>query len=97
MLEYLIKPLESDFFDLSPKEWGNVLRPTSFPSKIIDGWGNLRIEIEGCEISFSDEMVGIQVYFENCEIPEEKASLIVQEICKELILKTGEQAEVITL
>lgn len=97
MLEYLIKPVESDFFDLFPKEWSNVLRPTTFPSKIIDGWGNLRLEIEDCEVSFSDEEVGIQICFEHYDIPEEKAASIVGEICQQLVLITGEKAKVISL
>ena len=97
MLEYLIKPLDSDFFALSPNEWGKVLRPTSFPSKIIDGWGNLRLAIEDCEVSFSDEMVGIQISFENCDIPDEKANLIVQEICQQLVSVSGEKAYIVGL
>ena len=97
MLEYLIQPVESEFFQFSPNEWSDVLRPTSFQSKVIDGWGNLRLEIEGCEVSFSDEMVGIQICFKNCDIPKEMADLIVQEICQQYVLLTGEEAIVIPI
>lgn len=97
MLQYLIRPVEIEFFQSSPNERGTVLRPVSFQSKIIDGWGNLPLEIEGCEVSFSDEMAGIQICFENCDIPEEKADLIGQEICRQYFLTTGEKAEAVLI
>ena len=97
MLEYLIRPVEEEFFDLHSRDWSEALKPSSFSSKVVEGWGNLRLEISGCEVSFSDEDVGIQICFENCDISEEKANKIVQEICSNLINFTNQPAKVITL
>lgn len=97
MLEYLIRPTEDDFINLHHKEWSKTLPPTSFASKVIDGWGNLRLEIEGCEISFSDEDVGIQVCFENCNISRVKANKIVQEICDNLVSATNQPVRIVAL
>jgi hypothetical protein len=65
MLEFLIKRTDGDWFDLRHEHLKEVLRPTSYSSKPIEGCGDHRIEVEGCEVSFSYEDPGIQVCFES--------------------------------
>lgn len=62
MIEYLIKPTESEWFTFP--EGTAPYRTIRTPFTAVDGWGNGRIEVEGCEISFSYEDPGIQVAFE---------------------------------
>lgn len=57
------------------------LKPNTIELTKIEGWGDYRILVSNCEISFSFEEVGIQIGFENCELSDEYAEKIVDEIC----------------
>lgn len=81
MKEFLIRRKDKDFLLFSTDKFNEVLRPNTIKSEKIEGWGNHRILANGCEISFSFEEVGIQIGFENCEISDENAETIVNEIC----------------
>ena len=63
MREYLIRTIDDEEFDIPYPKWGEVLRPKSYPSKVIEGWGALRLDVEGCEVSFSPEPPGTQIVF----------------------------------
>ena len=80
--EYLIRRRDKDFCLVQVGKFSNVLHPNSFESEKANGWGDYRIKIRDCEISFSFEEVGIQVSFEICEIDDEKAETIIDEICR---------------
>ncbi len=86
-----------DFPMLGASRYAEVLRPISFPSKPIKGWGNHRIEVLGCEISFSEEMVGFQVDFDGRKISEPDAQQIAKEIAANITRTTGHPAEVVQI
>lgn len=96
LVEYLIKRTDGRWFDLHRDRNAEALRPTTFASRVIDGWGDHRILVEGVEIAFSYEDPGIHVSFEG-EISERLADQIVAEICDNVIRVTGNQARVLPI
>ena len=97
MREYLIRAQNDEEFDIHLSQWSKVLRPTSYPSKVIEGWGLLRIEVLGCEISFSAEPPGTQIVFESGAISPEVADQIVREILESAEAFTGQPGKIIPL
>src|SRR5215203_7325022 len=97
MREYLIRTIDDEEFDIPYPKWSEVLRPKSYPSKVIEGWGALRLEVEGCEVSFSPEPPGMQVVFESGDIPAAVADAIVQEILESAESFTGQKGKVVPL
>ena len=98
--EFLIRSTDREddlAFHIGHGEWGNVLRPSSVPSEVIAGWGNLRLRILDSEVSFSDEEVGIQVIFESGSVSHEQAERIVQEIAGSATRTTGIETEIVPL
>lgn len=71
-----------------------IFQPQLYPSKIIEGRDVCYIEVEGCEVSFSDEMHGVHVTFETGEISEALAREIVESIGERLAALTGQRAVV---
>lgn len=67
------------------------------PSKQMDGWGSNRIQVEGEEISFSDEDPGFQVVFETGILSATRADQIVSEICENIEARTGQKTRVVKL
>jgi hypothetical protein len=96
MLEYLIQPTEAEWFNLSYKQFAEALKPTTFSSKPVQGWGDHRSEVEGVTISFSMEDPGIQVCFEE-DISEVRAYQIVNEILQNVARVSGQKGKVIGL
>lgn len=92
----MIRPNESDWFELHKDDFLQVLRPYNFESELITGWGNHRIKTKNVEIAFSFEDPGIQVIFEG-EIDGETADQIVDEILENIEKKTGQSGRVIPL
>ncbi len=84
-----------DFPMLGSARYAEVLRPVSFPSQPIKGWRNHRIEVLRCEISFSEEMVGLQVDFHDEKFSEPIAQQIMKEIAESITRNTGHPAEVV--
>ncbi|HWG44666.1 MAG TPA: hypothetical protein VN688_17955 [Gemmataceae bacterium] len=97
MLEYLIRRTDDEWFSFPFDQYPVILCPARTPSKRIDGWGSNRIEVEGEEISFSDEDPGFQVVFETGTLPEERADQIVSEICENIEARTGQKARIVKL
>jgi hypothetical protein len=93
--EYLICNLDDEEFDIHHSKWAEVLRPKSYPSKVIEGWGALRLEIAGFEVSFSTEPPGTQIVFESDDISPEVADKIVQEILENAESFTGQKGKII--
>lgn len=81
MKEFLIRRKDGDFCLFNISKFSEVLHPVTYESKKIDGWGDYRISVEGCEVSFSFEAVGIQIGFENCDINDLTAEKNIKEIC----------------
>ena len=97
MLEYLIKPDGDDWFEIPYPEYPRVLRPISLPSRQIPGWGSHRIEVEGAEVSFSDEEFGFQVAFETGTADPTRARAIIDEICRNIESQTGSRTKVVEI
>ena len=96
-MEYLVRCIDGEWFNLHCNDFGNVLCPKTFSSKVIEGWGDHRIEINGCEVAFSYEDPGIQIIFESDEISEDIATKIVNEIYQNIVNHTGQKGKVIFL
>ena len=95
--EYLIRADNDAEFDIPFSKFGDVLRPRSYPSKVIEGWGHLRIEVLGCEVSFSAEPPGMQIVFETGEISPDIADSIVREITESAESFTGQKGKIVPL
>ena len=96
MTEYLIRRTDGEWFDLHATRFGDALRPTSFASERIEGFGDWRIRTEGVEISFSYEDPGIQMSIEG-ELPPTIADQIANEIRQNIELVTGQKGRVVAL
>ncbi|HSE31458.1 MAG TPA: hypothetical protein VLA93_07760 [Pyrinomonadaceae bacterium] len=97
MREYLIRADDDEEFDIPFSKWAEVLRPRSYPSKVIKGWGLLRLEVLGCEVSFSPEPPGTQIVFESGEIEPNIADAIVREIVESAESFTGQKGKIVPL
>lgn len=97
MLEYLIRRTDDEWFSFPFDQYPEILRPARTPSKRIEGWGSNRIQVEGEEISFSDEDPGFQVVFETGILLEARADEIVSEICENIEAQTGQKARMVKL
>lgn len=98
MFEFLIRRVDGEWFDLHGGWFGGeVLRPNSIPSKPIQGGGDHRIEVSGCEISFSYEDPGIYICFEGGDMPESTAQQVVEEICRNIEQATGQKGRIVRL
>jgi hypothetical protein len=96
MIEYLIRRVDGEWFNEDPSLYAQSLRPSSFGSEHIDGWGNWRIRCQGVEISFSFEDPGIQVSLEE-GLPRAIADQIVHEICDNIERVTGQKGRVVAI
>lgn len=96
MLEFLIKPIDDDWFNLHQSKLRTTLCPTSIPFAIIEGWGDQRILVSNCEISFSMEDPGIQVAFEG-KITSALAQKIVEEVAVNVSSATQQEARVLQI
>ena len=95
---YLIRSIDRDD-DLAfhVKDWAAAFQPASVTAEVIPGWGNLRLRILGTEVSFPNEMLGVQVCFEDADLSKEQAERIVQEMCNHASRVTQVPSEVIAL
>lgn len=82
MKEFLIQREDKDFCVFHTSKFEDVLHPNSIESEKSSGCGDYRIKAANSEISFSFEMVGIQISFENADADNNKAEIIVGEICQ---------------
>ena len=92
MLEFNIQPLSGGWFNY-PKQVTHdcsIFQPQNYPSKVLEGRDVCYLEIEGCEVSFSDEMHGVHVVFESGDISEQFATTIVESISDRLAKLTGQ-------
>jgi hypothetical protein len=97
MLEYIIRANDGEEFDIHSSKWSEVLRPKSYESEVIEGWGLLRLRILGCEVSFSPEPPGTQIVFECENIERSIADAIVKEIVENSEAFTGQIGVIIPL
>src|SRR4051812_46639316 len=97
MREYLIRQDDDEEFFLPYQSWKDVLRPSSFPSKIVQEPGVFYLEVEGCRVTFSPEPPGLQVTLGDCGVSVEIADRIAQEILESIESFTGRRGKVIGL
>lgn len=97
MREFLIRRTDGEWFDLPHDKLLEILRPIRVCSRAIAGWGNHRIEVLGCELSFSLEDPGIQACFETGVVSEEQARLVASEVLESLTRATGQRGEIVEL
>lgn|GEM_PF-6820930 len=94
-MQYLIRQLDDDEFDISVSDYPLVLRPKSFESTLVEPSG-YEILVENCLISFSPEPPGLQISFSG-GLSAKDADLIVNEILENLEEVTGNKGKVIRL
>ena len=97
IMEFLIKRTDDDWFDLPRALYHATLRPNSWPSRAVAGWGNHRIEVLGQEVAFSGEFAGILVIFEGGDIPEARAQQIVEESLHNISQATAQSGTVVRI
>jgi len=97
MIEFLIRRDDGEWFDFSYERRAEIFRPHSIPSRPVEGWGTHRIEVEGVEISFSDEDPGFQVSFETDSFDTTRARQIVDDICRNIETQLGQKTRVVEL
>ena len=95
-MEFLIRRTDGEWFEFHRERFPAVLKPASFASQPVRGWGDHRIEVEGVQVSFSFEDPGIQVSFDG-QIEAAKASQIVEEILASIETCTGQHGRVVPL
>lgn len=64
MIEFLIRRVDGEWFDLMFDRYPEVFHPNSVPYERVSGWGCHRIKAAGVEISVSDQDPGYQISFE---------------------------------
>ncbi len=97
---YIIRTIDlDDDLAFHIADWAVAFRPSSIPSEVIRGWGNLRLRIWDTEVSLANEGPDVQVDFHSDEpyksLSEEQEKLIVNEMCESAVRYTGIPAEVI--
>jgi hypothetical protein len=97
MIEFLIRRADAEWFDFPYERRTEILRPLTVPSRPVEGWGSHRIEVEGAEVSFSDEEPGFQVVFEAGNLDPTRARQIIDDICQNIETQTGQKTRVVEL
>ena len=97
MTEFLIRRADDERFDFPYERRTEILRPLTILSRPVEGWGTHRIEVEGAEVSFSDEDPGFQVVFETGGRDAIRARQIVDDICQNIETQLGQKTRVVEL
>ncbi len=97
MIEFLIRRADGEWFDFPYERRAEILRPLTISSRPVEGWGTHRIEVEGAEVSFSDEDPGFQVSFETGSLGPERARQIVDDVCRNIEAQLGQKTRVVEL
>lgn len=97
MGEYLIRRTDGDWFDIGLRSYESTLIPKSLPWRKIDSEDDFRIEVDGCEISFSYEDAGIQVVFENNVFTQKEELQLVNEILFNITEVTGQKGGILAI
>jgi hypothetical protein len=95
--EYLLRRTDGEWFDVGPKNFERTLVPKLMPWCKVDGWGDFRIEVSGCPISFSYEDPGIQVVFEADGFTPEKEMQLLEEMLSNIRDTTGQTGEIVVI
>jgi hypothetical protein len=93
-MEFLIRRIDGELFDLHVNDFEKVFHPSSFTSKRVEGNGEYCLEVEGCQVIINYEMPSLQIVFDG-DISRELAKQIVTEICQNVTSFTGQSGEVL--
>ncbi len=96
-MEFLIIRTDGDWFDLPPESGCEIYFPEGYEARIVEAPGYCRIAVAGCVLSFSFEMSGIQVTFEQGPAGADEGTRIVDAIRKTIEKGTGQKGEVIQI
>lgn len=88
---------DGDWFDIMANDFPAVVTPSSVPAERIPGFGHHRIKVPDGEISFADEMPGIQVTFEEYTGTYDQALAIVKEVLSRIQQATGQRGSIVAL
>ena len=91
MAEFLICRTDGDWFDLHYPQFFEVLHPNSIPYKKL---GEYTIEVEGCEVSFFDEMPGIHVVLRKKPLASAIQTQVLQEVLENIERYTGQKGRI---
>jgi hypothetical protein len=94
MIEYLIKPTDGEWFGLPAGS--DPYRPITVPYERDEGWGDGRISVAGCVVTFSFEDPGIQVSFDG-SIDNALADKVVDEVKQRIEQVSGQKGEAIQI
>ncbi len=94
MIGYLIRRIDGEWFDLP--QGSDPYRPITIPFKREEGWGDGRILVAGCVVSFSYEDPGIQVTFEG-DIDSSTAEKVVDEVRQSIEQVSGQKGRIIQI
>ena len=67
----------------------DVLQPRGYGSVSVDGPGDLRLALEGCEMVFSADGAGCQVWFEG-DTADRDPGILVTQVARQVHEFTGE-------
>jgi hypothetical protein len=89
--------VDGDWFDLHASRFNDVLRPSSFESSIVTGFGDHNLLVRNCIIELRYEEPGILVSFQNDLLTEAEMIQLVEEIASNITNTLGQQSVVINL
>jgi hypothetical protein len=90
--EYLIRPVgRAEWVPVPRDRLADVLVPQGCGARVIPGWGDLRVQIDRCEMAFSGEEVGWQVLFDGVAGPDTDS--LVAQVADQLAVFAGEPME----
>lgn len=97
MFEYIIRKTDGEEFDIPYSRWGEVYRPNSVESIIVEGSGLVRFRLLDCAVAFYPEMPGTHIVFECKSTEQEVADRLVKEFLANAEKFTGESGQIIEL
>lgn len=96
MAEFLIKREDGRFLELSQAMLGALVTP-EFARE--DGWGTLRMKhlSSGAVVVISDEMPGLQVWFEGEDIDDARQRVLADGLAAQIKTVSGQDVYVIAI
>ena len=96
MVEYLIKRVDGEWFDLHVRDFKKAFRPNSDAFEQIGGEGEWRIRTQGVDVAFYYEDPGIQICIEG-ELSQGLIDDLVDEFRQNIELTTGQKGQIFSI
>lgn len=95
--EFLIRSDDGEWYTYPEGSGGEVFHPREHAFTVVEGTlGGYAIEINGCTVEFSNEMVGIQVIMRSdCTMDDPAALALVIDIMRTVESVTGQPSQVL--